>query len=1054
MTDNQKKLMNILREMFQFDQADLDFGIYRIMRMKRDEINRFIEEELPVQISDGLRELAGVNIAAEVAAIDKQIADTKAASLSDAIKTAAVAELEEKKKALAKSVDITAVEADVYNHLTNFFSRYYNDGDFISQRRYKDGVYAIPYEGEEVKLHWANADQYYVKTSEYFKDYAFKTMYGDTVRFKLIEVETERDNNKASEKRFFQIHVDKPFEVIGGVLHIYVEYKNGGRKNQAECIDEIVSAFAAVQNRPEYRPFSVILAMTDGKTLLERHLNRYTARNTFDYFIHKDLGKFLRRELDFYIKNDVIFLDDIDEQDEAKTKEYLTKAKVIRKIARKIITFLSQIEDFQKKLYLKKKFVVETNYCITLDRVPESMYPEIAANDAQCEEWVRLFAIDEIEGDLLKPAYSVPLTVEFLKANPFLVLDTAFFSAEFKERLIAGIDNLDEKLDGLLIHSENLQALNLMQEKYREKIDCIYIDPPYNTEDDREKGKFLYKDCFENSSWLAMMYQTTQLSYRCISNIGSFFASCDENELFNFTPMLMGLFGEKNFVENICWNKRIPKNDKGIGNIHEYILLFSKNKAQRKQVLENSSYVMRKEAINEIYELLEKMKLNRTPLHKAQEELKKFYKDQDFDRGITLYCELDRNYEPWGKINMSWPNAKTYGPRYTIINPLTGKPVPVPQRGWRWKEETFNDALNDGEEFILPDGSMMKGKIWFANDDLTQPSSITYLKDVEHFLLRSVISLKSDGSIILDNMGLGDAFDYPKPVNLIKTLIYSTRNKNTIVLDFFAGSGTTAHAVINLNREDGGSRKYILVEMGEYFNTVTKPRVEKVIYSEDWKDGKPVSRKGSSHAFKYLRLESYEDTLNNIVLRGGNYDLLGDAREGYMLSYMLGVEAAGSASLLNVEKLDKPFSYKMNITRNLESAERAVDLVETFNYLIGLTVEKSHASVSYDADFATGEYGAVTAALKEGKTYRFKAIEGMVPNGDKTLVIWREMTGDIEKDNAALDAYFLSIPNARSFKRIYVNCDNNLLNLRNNGESWQVVLIDEEMKKRMFENAE
>ena len=181
----------------------------------------FIEEDLPAQITDGLKELAVLDSAADIAAIDKQIADTKAASLSDAIKSAAVAELEAKKKSLAGSVDITAVEADVYNHLTNFFSRYYDDGDFISQRRYKDGVYAIPYEGEEVKLYWANADQYYVKTSEYFTDYTFKTMYGETIRFKLVDAQTERDNNKASEKRFFQLHTEKPFEVIGGELYIF-----------------------------------------------------------------------------------------------------------------------------------------------------------------------------------------------------------------------------------------------------------------------------------------------------------------------------------------------------------------------------------------------------------------------------------------------------------------------------------------------------------------------------------------------------------------------------------------------------------------------------------------------------------------------------------------------------------------------------------------------------------------------------------------------------------------------------------------------------------------
>jgi adenine-specific DNA-methyltransferase len=120
--------------------------------------------------------------------------------------------------------------------------------------------------------------------------------------------------------------------------------------------------------------------------------------------------------------------------------------------------------------------------------VPEAMYPEIAANDAQREEWVRLFAIDEIEssdGDLVNAAtlaYSVPLTVDFLKQNPFLVLDTAFFSTEFKERLVDSIDELDDKLDGLMIHSENYQALKILREKYTKKIKCIYIDPPYNTD--------------------------------------------------------------------------------------------------------------------------------------------------------------------------------------------------------------------------------------------------------------------------------------------------------------------------------------------------------------------------------------------------------------------------------------------------------------------------------------------------------------------------------------------------------------------------------------------
>jgi adenine-specific DNA-methyltransferase len=1029
MTDNQKKLMNILREMFQFDQADLDFGIYRIMRMKRDEINRFIEEELPAQITEGLHELAELDISAEVAAIDKQIADTKAAPLSEAIKTAAIAELEEKKKSLAARNDITAVEADVYNHLTNFFSRYYDDGDFISQRRYKDGVYAIPYEGEEVKLHWANADQYYVKTSEYFKDYTFKTMHGETVHFKLIEAETEIDNNKAKEKRYFQLHTDKPFEVINGELFIYVEYKvseYSDKTAQTKHISEIVDAFAAVQTQPEYLPFTAIMTVTDNKTLLERHLNRYTARNTYDYFIHKDLGRFLRRELDFYIKNEVIYLDDIDEQDEAKTKEYLTKAKVIRKIARKIITFLAQIEDFQKKLYLKKKFVVETNYCITLDRVPESMYPEIAANDAQREEWVRLFAIDEITGgDMFTEPYSVPLTVEFLKKNPFLVLDTAFFSTEFKEQLVASIEDLDKKLDGLLIHSENFQALNFLQEKYREKVDCIYGDPPYNA----KSSEILYKNNYKHSSWISLMNDRIQLAAALKKERGVIVTAIDENECFNLLKLFDSLF--TNWTKTVVTVLHNPAGVQGdnFSYSHEYAVF----------LFENFKHVIGKTEREE--ESIEPFR-DWGPTGLRNPTGNTFYPilvDLEGKNIIGFGDACEASFHPEGQ--------NVYKDTHIEVYPIGDDGE---ERKWVFARDTVEDILED--LFVINNNGILQ-----IQRKKSKESYKTVWTDNRYYA-------NIYGSKLLNNIMGSKKFDFPKSVYTVEDCIRAVnsvqRNKTAIILDYFAGSGTTGHAVLNLNRSDNGNRKYILIEMGEYFDTVTKPRIQKVLYSVDtenqkgWKDGKPVSRRGSSHAFKYLRLESYEDTLNNIVLSGCNYDLLGGAREDYMLSYMLNTESAGSASLLNVEKLDKPFSYKMLITRNLESKERNIDLVETFNYLIGLTVTKSHALVTYDADFTPGVYGAVTASLKSGNTYKFKTIEGTTPNGDKTLVIWREMTGDIEKDNAALDAYFLTIPNARSFKRIYVNCDNNLMNLRNNGENWQVVLIDEEMKKRMFENAE
>ncbi len=853
------------------------------------------------------------------------------------------------------------------------------------------------------------------------------------VHFKLVEAETEIDNNKAKEKRYFQLHTDKPFEVINGELFIYVEYKAseyGDKTAQAKHISEIVDAFAAVQTQPEYLPFTAIMTVTDNKTLLERHLNRYTARNTYDYFIHKDLGKFLRRELDFYIKNEVIYLDDIDEQDEAKTKEYLTKAKVIRKIARKIISFLAQIEDFQKKLYLKKKFVVETNYCITLDRVPETMYPEIAANDAQREEWVRLFAIDEITGgDMFTAPYSVPLTVEFLKQNPFLVLDTAFFSNEFKESLVASIEDLDVKLDGLLIHSENFQALELLQAKYKNRIKCVYIDPPYNA----KSSEILYKNNYKHSSWISLLENRVTLARKLLSNDGVSVTAIDEVENNKLGLLLDSIFNE--YDGKICVSVVInPSGQQGknFSTTNEFLYFYYHDmpKMLKKESRSDEDADIRNFMNGSKGESGDYLRATGKncfyPIYVSNGEVIGFGDvcSDDFHPGSSNIIKSDGIIE---------------------IYPVDSDGV---ERKWLFERATVED--------ILDELSVQKNKKTNMFEIIRTKKEINY----KTVWTNPLYSAKTYGTMLLNDMFGKKVFTFPKSLFAVKECVYMTTQFDSIVLDYFAGSGTTGHAVLNLNREDNGNRKYVLVEMGEYFDTVTKPRIQKAIYSMDtdtqkgWKDGKPVSRKGSSHAFKYLRLESYEDTLNNIVLSGGDYDLLGAAREDYMLSYMLNTESAGSASLLNVEKLDKPFSYKMVITRNLESNERNIDLVETFNYLIGLTVIKSHALVSYDADFSTGEYGAVTATLKAGSTYKFKAVEGTAPNGDKTLVIWREMTGDIEKDNAVLDAYFLALPNARSFKRIYVNCDNNLMNLRNNGENWKVVLIDEEMKKRMFENAE
>ncbi|MEO5581247.1 MAG: DNA methyltransferase, partial [Saprospiraceae bacterium] len=306
------------------------------------------------------------------------------------------------------------------------------------------------------------------------------------------------------------------------------------------------------------------------------------------------------------------------------------------------------------------------------------------------------------------------------------------------------------------------------------------------------------------------------LAKNLLKENGVVFISIDNNEVHNLKYLCNEIFGEENFIECISWNKRVPKNDKGIGNIHEFILIYVKDKTN------SHEFIMQKDGLEEIDDLLVVLKKRNTPLDIAENDIKKLFNKKGYDRGITLYNSLNSEYRLWGKINMSWPNADSFGPRYIVKHPKTGNPVKIPERGWRWKESTFNDEANikDGHYSHvneLHDGSFICGRIWFGNNEKTQPSSITFLDEVNTFLLRSILSLKSDGGIEIEKLFEGKSyFSYPKPTSLLKTLIGSVKQaKDEIILDFFAGSSTTAHAVLDLNKEDKGSRKFICVQIPE-----------------------------------------------------------------------------------------------------------------------------------------------------------------------------------------------------------------------------------------------
>jgi adenine-specific DNA-methyltransferase len=208
----------------------------------------------------------------------------------------------------------------------------------------------------------------------------------------------------------------------------------------------------------------------------------------------------------------VLHLDDLGTENEEGVAQYMSRMRVIKSICLKIIDFLSQIEDFQKMLFEKKKFVVRMDYCMTLDNVSPELYPEILKNKDQLNEWKTLYGAGEEKQSTITSFGSKSIDEAYLREHPFLVIDTKFFDREFRDRLLASFDDLDEATGGLMIKSENWQALNLMQEKYREKVKCTYIDPPYNT----GKDEFIYKDNYWHSSWLTMMQDRMQLAKSCM----------------------------------------------------------------------------------------------------------------------------------------------------------------------------------------------------------------------------------------------------------------------------------------------------------------------------------------------------------------------------------------------------------------------------------------------------------------------------------------------------------------------------------------------------------
>lgn len=1117
MNEKKLRLLNLLREMFQLDQPDLDFGLYRIMHAKRAQVEAFLETEFD-QLIDKVFASRGARQEEEA---KKEYEATRQQAVEFGAPDPEAVPKVQQARARYEVVRLTGGEdAEIYDHIHRFFSRYYDEGDFMSLRRYGKGAaggveaYAVPYDGSEVVLHWANKDQYYIKTTENFSHFSFdprKALQKDErgvsrqlfeevgagvtalkVHFRVVDAAEGAHNNvKASDKdeRYFILDDQGPNAWDGTELVIPINYrpdpeKTGQKAKWQEKLNEqlikkvldTLKAAADAGHTLATEYFSVLSReVPKGKdkkqNLLARYISQYTASNTMDYFIHKDLGGFLRRELDFYLKNEVLKLDDFVGGEDADVQasgmsdarmkamqSALEKAQAIRLLSQRLIDFLAQLEDFQKRLWLKKKFVVEAHYCITLDRIPEKFYPEIASNERQHDEWVTLFSIDEIKGDMASPAYSAPLTTDFLKANAYLVIDTGLFDSSFCQKLLSELDDLSDSLGGSVIHSENFGALRLLSGFHTGGIKLVLTDPPYNTKTD----VFPYKDSYKHSSWLAMMSGRMELARTLLRDDGAYFHHIDENEHQQAANLLTEVFGASNRVVDIVWKNSSKNGESFISMQHEYIVGAVKNANANKGV-----WLERKEGLEEIYKAFDSFRKKHgsdwKAIHQAALDFYNSFPDSNPIKDSSHYGWMDERgvYFP-GDIS-----KPANGYFYDVLHPLTGKPCKKPAGGWRFIEETMQEKISRNE-------------IHFGDDETTIPNNKVYLKDSED---QGLTSIKyKDGrvasNLLKDMFGRKDPFKNPKDVDLTAKLLKAVDTEGQVVLDYFGGSGTTIHAIIDLERL-GQKRRYEVIEMGDHFDRVLLPRIKKAIYSADWKEGKPISRKGVSHAFRYVRLESYEDCLNNLTVNAIGNDVASacDAamQHNYLLRYMLDVETRGSQSLLNVAEFRDPTAYQLEIKKpgSDERVKRNVDLVETFNWLIGLHVDKLHAGRRFSATFvrksdpllpedANTRLQVETMTEADDGAWWFRPVEGYVgtvPGDDRhrqsVLVLWRSLTDDSEQDAAVLEAFLSKQmkfdPKRREDKTlydvIYINGTHNLPSLGKYGE---VRLLEEEFHRRMW----
>jgi len=768
---------------------------------------------------------------------------------------------------------------ELFDKLYSFFSRYFTESGsiYFNSTPFHNNVYEKVYtHDKDVILFWKTQMLYYVKT-----DRIFRSLEIESDGFKFYFDVSKLEHKKANEKRSLVFELDKVHE--DGTIVFAVQYSEKGIKTKQ---DEILKALKKKG-----------IAITEEQ--LERTFRIFAKQSEVDFFINKNAKAFLQEQ--FKLWSYQYFWEGAKEWSADRVNEI----QILKDIAFKIIDFISQFEDELVKIWNKPKFVKNSNYVITLDRIKNlSLIERILSHkniNEQIKEWQELGIVDEnfdtnnvFENDLTGKHLS--------KKYEHLPIDTKYFK-DLELEILNQFDDLDKSLDGWLIKSENYQALNTILPKFREKVQTIYIDPPFNLD---SSDQFLYRTNYKDSNWATLLENRLRIAKDWLNEKGSIFVRCDYNGNWIVRCLMDDIFGKENFRNELTISRSMQTRKAEKRFLNKTDSLFFYFSSQEKGTIK---------ILNTVKEHIKSYNLTLSALKKLISN--EVYQDIDKKLKNTFWMPF---------LSMPGENKSE---RHREIFGI--KLIPPNGRHWAFSQENLNTAIknklarlkcNKCGAIITQQKQILNGKCQLCNSDDFEGQIYSLYNQVNNNWT-DIEGYEQDSNFPTKNSEI-----------LLKRVIESTSNKDDLVMDFFLGSGTTTAVAHKLGR------KWIGVEMGEHFYSVVLPRMKKVLAYDKSGISKEVKEYQGGGFFKYYELEQYEEALANTVYE--NHDMFIIQNKNPYEQYVF----MKDEKMLRALEID----YENNrVNVDLSKIYPNIDIAETLSNLSGKWIKRiKEGEVEFD----------------------------------------------------------------------------------------------------------